>query len=302
MALRHIFIVNPKAGKHNSTQFINDAASKSLSGISYEIIVTRHPKHATEIARDLCFSGDECRIYACGGDGTLNEVVNGVYKGGCPDNVSVGCIPIGSGNDFIKYFEDLDTNDFLDLGRQAVAKTKKIDLLEVGGYVSLNIMSVGFDAAVCDNIEHFRKIPFVNGSAAYNMSLVYCLISHLKNKLTLYADGKKVAENKDYIFALAANGRYYGGGYKAAPYAVFDDGLIDFVRIPTVSRLKFARLVGTFRRGEHLDKIDICEHTLCKKIKIVTNEPICVNIDGEIVKMKNPEIKILPKKLNLIIP
>ena len=87
MSARNVLIVNPEAGKHDSTEFISASAAKLLSGIPYEIRITEYPGHAAEIARSLC--GDECRIYACGGDGTLNEVVNGVFRGGCP--LPCGC-------------------------------------------------------------------------------------------------------------------------------------------------------------------------------------------------------------------
>ena len=173
MSARNVLIVNPEAGKHDSTEFISASAAKLLSGIPYEIRITEYPGHAAEIARSLC--GDECRIYACGGDGTLNEVVNGVFRGGCPSRVAVGCVPIGSGNDFIRTFENIPSEAFLDLSRQAVGDIRKIDLLQVEDRVSVNILSAGYDAAVCDNLERFKRLPLVNGSAAYNMSVVYCL-------------------------------------------------------------------------------------------------------------------------------
>ena len=135
------------------------------------------------------------------------------------------------------------------------------------------------------------------------MSVVYCLARYMKNRYTLYADGEEIADEKrDYLFAIAANGRYYGGGFKAAPTAEPDDGYIDFIRIPTVSRLQFAKLVGIFRRGEHIEKLPFCKLMRCRTLKITADKPVDVNLDGEIVKMCDPEIKILPKALNFIIP
>ncbi len=303
MSHRNIFIINPKAGKHNSTEFITASATKSLVGIPYELITTEYAGHATELVKELCDSGDDCRIYSCGGDGTLSEVVNGVYRGGFPENVAVGCIPVGSGNDFIKYFESIPSDTFLDISRQAAGSTKKIDLLEVGNRVTVNTVTAGYDSAVCRYLGRFKSLPLISGSTAYNMSAAYCLISHMKNRYTFYVDGKMVdSTDSTYLLAVAANGRYYGGGYKAAPYAVADDGYIDFLRIPKISRLTFARFVGIFRRGEHLDKLNICKLERCKKVKITANEPIDVNIDGEIFKMNDPEINIIPRCLNFILP
>ena len=217
--------------------------------------------------------------------------------------MAVGCVPIGSGNDFIRTFENIPSEAFLDLSRQAVGDIRKIDLLQVEDRVSVNILSAGYDAAVCDNLERFKRLPLVNGSAAYNMSVVYCLARYMKNRYTLYADGEEVADEKrDYLFAIAANGRYYGGGFKAAPTAEPDDGYIDFIRIPTVSRLQLAKLVGIFRRGEHIEKLPFCKLMRCRTLKITADKPVDVNLDGEIVKMRDPEIKILPKALNFIVP
>ena len=96
MSARNVLIVNPEAGKHDSTEFISASAAKLLSGIPYEIRITEYPGHAAEIARSLC--GDECRIYACGGDGTLSETANGMIKGG--HKTKIGYIPSGTTNDF----------------------------------------------------------------------------------------------------------------------------------------------------------------------------------------------------------
>ncbi|MEG2003380.1 MAG: YegS/Rv2252/BmrU family lipid kinase, partial [Clostridia bacterium] len=245
MSLRHVFIINPKAGKHDSTRPLTEKITRVLSELSYKIEVTNGIGHATEIAKNLCRqTNDEIRIYACGGDGTLNEVVNGIYLSGCPKNISIGTIPTGSGNDFIKSF-DIPKETFLDILKMTTAETETIDLLSVNGRASINIISVGYDAAVCEKMNLYKRIPLVSGSAAYKLAVVKCLITQTKHKFDLYADGKPVGEkNQNYLFAIAANGKYYGGGFKAAPTADMQDGLIDFVRIITVSRFKFASLVS----------------------------------------------------------
>lgn len=106
--MKHVFIINPNAGKHDSRQRIYDMADtlRSAHGLDVQCILTKKQGHATELARQLCESGEELRFYACGGDGTANEVANGIVG---YDNAAMTVIPVGTGNDFLKNFgEDLD--------------------------------------------------------------------------------------------------------------------------------------------------------------------------------------------------
>ncbi len=187
---------------------------------------------------------------------------------------------------------------------------KEIDLLlarDNGGKerVSLNIISAGFDAAVAKGQEKFKKLPFVNGSMAYKLSLVRCLFSNLENYFTVLADGNRFGRsgNGPYLFTIAANGRYYGGGFKASPYSDLCDGMLDLIRIDTVSRIRFVQLVGKFRKGEYIeDYQDIVTYTKCRKMQIVSENCVDLNLDGEIYPMRNPVVEIIPNALKLLLP
>ena len=125
----------------------------------------------------------------------------------------------------------------------------------------------------------------------------------MKHTFTLFADDKEVMDSShDYLFAIAANGKWYGGGFKAAPTADMQDGFMDFIRIPTVSRLKFLRVVGIFKKGEHLEKLPFVKHMNCKKLQIMADKPIDVNVDGEIIPMENPLITVAPGSVRIILP
>lgn len=99
--MKHVFIINPTAGKSDSRQKIYDMAEKLRQehGLEVQCLLTKKQGHATEIARRLCQSGEELRFYACGGDGTVNEVANGIIG---YDNAAMTVIPVGTGNDFLK--------------------------------------------------------------------------------------------------------------------------------------------------------------------------------------------------------
>ena len=309
---RLLFIINPTAGKKDRTEELTaEITSLSLGerGRDYDILVTEAPKDATKKTLDYIAAHEEdfIKIYACGGDGTLCEVAEGVYRSGSK-KVAVGVLPLGSGNDFVKAF-DKPTEVFRSIKNQANGRYKSIDVLSITDKngedrISLNIVSAGFDAAVCKGMDKFKKWPLVSGSLAYKLSLVQCVFTKRKNHFDLKLDGNKVGDKKDpYLFAIAANGRYYGGGFKASPYSVLEDGLLDFVRIDSVSLFKFFSLVGKFRAGKHIDEMkDLVLYEKGTVLEIISENEVDINVDGEIIPMKDPVISLVPKAINIIIP
>ncbi|MBQ8001666.1 MAG: diacylglycerol kinase family lipid kinase [Ruminococcus sp.] len=302
--MKHVFIINPTAGKVDKTKEIREQIHKLTTSDPVEIHLTRSQGEAEHIARTVAQSGDEMRVYACGGDGTANEVLTGIagYK-----NCALGIIPIGSGNDFVRGFEPRTREDFLCVEDMVNGEEMAIDLMECQGKYSMNVFSVGFDCEVARNVDRFKKLPHVSGSLAYKLSIVYCLFTKRKHPIKIYLDGKPF-EGADYknttLLAVAANGKYYGGGIKAAPLAVHDDGLMDFVHANTLSVPKFISIVGKYTKGLHINnpKLPFITFKRCKKIKFVAEAPIGVNFDGEIFEMQNPEITLLPKALRIILP
>ncbi len=307
--MKHLFIINPIAGhKDRSAQIRRNVESLILTD-PYEIAVTDGVGAATRIASEFIAANegeDDLRIYACGGDGTLTETAEGVFKSG--GKAAVGVVPIGSGNDFVKSL-GVPVNTFRDLRAQTRGTVTEIDLLSVSdkdglARTALNIISAGFDAAVAKGQDKFKRLPLVSGSAAYNLSLVQCLFTKRKHRFRMNMDGVPFDSGDDpNLFAIAANGSYYGGGYRAAPYADLSDGLMDFIRIRTVSVMKFIGLVGKFRKGMHVDTMkDVTTFNRCKSIQLFSDDPIDINIDGEIVPMRDPVISVLPKALRIIVP
>lgn len=307
---KHLFILNPAAGRKDITEKLKKIIEKIGISEKYDIFVTDSKGAAEEEACRYLSESDDVftNVYACGGDGTLSEVANGIYRSG-NKNCALGIVPVGSGNDFVKSF-DIPADKFRDIKSLVEGEVAEIDALlahDSNGLkrISLNIISAGFDAAVAKGQQAFKKIPFVNGSMAYNMSLVKSLFSGLKNYFTVLADGERFGRTGDgpYLFTIAANGRYYGGGFKASPYSDLNDGLLDLIRIDTVSRPKFIGLVGKFRKGEYIEgNEDIVNYKQCKKMQIISEKLIDLNLDGEIVPMKNPIVEIIPKAMKLILP
>lgn len=306
---RHLFILNPAAGTKNRTEKLKEAIGALKLTDEYDIYTTNGVRAAeNEVCRYLKeHSEDFVRIYACGGDGTLSEVANGVYRSESK-SCAIAVVPVGSGNDFIKSL-DIPAERFLNLRELVNGQTVDVDLLlardAVGDErVSLNIISAGFDAAVAHGQERIKKWPLVSGKAAYNISLVKSVFTKTKHYFVLNVDGKRFGDSAGpYLFAIAANGKYYGGGFKASPYSDISDGFMEFIRIDTVSPIKLLSLVSRFREGRHIDEFkDIVVSTRCKSMQFVSDKPIDINLDGEIYPMKNPKIKILEKAVKMILP
>ena len=212
---------------------------------------------------------------------------------------------MGSGNDFVRSFEDKTKDDFVNIEAMMFGEDTAIDVMECQGRYSMNNMSVGFDAAVAKNVDKFKRLPLVSGSLAYKISIVYCLFTKRKHRYRMIADGKEyVSSNVKTLLAVAGNGKYYGGGIKATPLAQFADGKIEFMHIATIPLLKFILLIGTYIKGDHIDnpKFPFVKHTKCETITFESDNNIDIGFDGEILSLKNPTVRILPGAVRVIIP
>ncbi|MDF9824870.1 diacylglycerol kinase (ATP) [Breznakia sp. PF5-3] len=295
--MKHVFIINPIAGKRNQSVALSGEIKKVFKDCEYYIELTKQEHHATEIAKQYASEGEDVRFYACGGDGTLHEVLNGMYE---YPNASLAIIPIGTGNDFIKYFDAYTHEDFLDLKAIKDGYLMKSDLLKCNKRVCMNIASVGFDAQVVQKVAKFKRVPFVNGKMAYLLAVFNSFFSSMKFKHSLQIDDEYIPE-QNYIFVVAANGRYYGGGFNPTPDATIDDGCMDVLTITSLPRYRVMGLISTYKAGEHM-KYDFAYHRQCKKIKIIGEKAVALNMDGETTLEKDPEIYVIPKALNLILP
>lgn len=295
--MKHIFIINPIAGKKDLEIHLKKEIRKLYKEMDYVFEITASKGHATKIAEQYASTGEEVRIYACGGDGTLNEVVNGMYQ---YPNASLAVIPIGTGNDFIKYFADYNIKDFLDVHRLMEGTEIKIDILRCANRACINIASVGFDARVVQNVSKFKRLPFVDGQFAYMLAVFNSFFSSMKFRYKIQIDDE-IIHSKDYIFIVMANAKFYGGSFLPTPDASIEDGYLDILTIDSLSRFKVTGLIKVYKQGKHLD-YDFVHHQLCKKVKIFSDDDIVLNLDGETLVAKNPEIEVLPKQVRFILP
>ena len=292
--MKHFFIVNPAAGKGKTVRIIPEIREFCEShGFSYEIEVTQYPGHATEIAKKQS-SAQTLRIYSVGGDGTLNEVLNGMAGSGS----SLAVLPCGSGNDFVRSIVGEKIPD--DIIPMTIEGTERlIDYAKANDKYFINIMSLGFDAQVAYQTVHFKKLPLISGKMAYILGILSTIINCRNEQMELKTD-EDVLTGKCLLIA-AGNGRYYGGGVHALPDALIDDSMFDICFVEAMTRLQILRLFPRYMKGLHRTIPGV--HLLrSKKVEITLDKPIPFNRDGEIILADKAVLEIFHKSLPFVYP
>ena len=243
--MQHVFLINPHAGKQNHAARIYAMAEhlRTRHGLCCTCLLTSRPGGAESLARETAQSGDPVRLYACGGDGTVSEVANGIA--GYP-NAAMTVIPSGTGNDFLKNFGP-DAARFSDVESLWDGPSFPLDLIDCNGRLCLTIACSGIDAQIADGIDQFRRIPLLHGRASYLCSVaVNGLLRPLGHAWTVTLDG--VPQTGKFALVSVCNGRHYGGGSTPVPEARMDDGILHTILIRAVPRRVFARFFPAYSR------------------------------------------------------
>lgn len=295
--MKHLFIINPAAGSRDRSEAYRRQIERICGekGLDYQIRISEAPGHCTEIARQAAQTGEEYRIYACGGDGTLNEVVCGVAG---YDNVAVTAYVGGSGNDFVKIFNE--TEPFKDLEQLLDCREATFDLVRCNEDVSLNICSVGLDARIGTDVSRYKRLPLLSGFRAYAVSTLINVIKGIAEHYVVEIDGQKIDGKQTMI--CACNGRFYGGGFNPVPEADPTDGLLDVLVVKKVSRLQVAGVVGKYKNGQYAKLKKIIQHFRTDKLRIICDKPTSINLDGELRTAQVIDISIAKEKLRFFFP
>lgn len=312
--MRTVFIVNPKAGKgQGGEKFIREIkAASEKTGIPAEIYSTQAVGDgevlAAQLAREAETRGEETRIIACGGDGTLNEILNGAMHS---KPVSIGVVPIGTGNDFCRNFPE--TGDFLNIEAQLNGYVAECDAIRYSGMLGgkeqtrycANMFNIGFDCNVVDLTAKLKNYPLVAGSMAYLLAVLCILVKKKGADLKVELDGE-VYEDGPVLLTALANGSFCGGGVKSAPTAKLNDGLMDVNIIYNVTRREFLSKFPAYSKGTHMqipgiEKI-ICARQ-CRRAVITPRQGtmrLCT--DGEIVDAGRITFEVVPRAFRLLLP
>ena len=295
--MTHLFIINPAAGSRNRTDAYSEVIHRLCRerGLNYDIRVSTAPGECTRFAREAAETGEEYRLYACGGDGTLNEVVQGAAG---HDNVAVTVFSGGSGNDFVKLFDD--PHAFFDLERLLDPEEAAFDLIRCNDDIAMNICSVGLDARIGTDVSRYKRLPLLHGFRAYAASTVVNVVKGIAEHYVVEMNGKRIDGKQTMI--CVCNGRYYGGGFNPVPEADPADGLLDVLVVKRVSRLQVAGVVGKYKEGRYKELPHLVRHYKTKSVKIICDQPTAINLDGELRTAQEVTMSVADEKLRFFYP
>ena len=312
--MRYLFILNPAAGKQDCTvQLIPQLQQAAVrAGIPVDAVATcktEYAGHAKALARaaaeEAAKAGEQLHIWTAGGDGTLVEALTGVQGFA---NAAVGCLPYGSGNDFLRTYGT--RAEFTDLDAQLAGGEVTIDLLETSLGLSATICAAGLDAQVAYGIPKFRRIPLCGGEVSYLLSIVEQLCGHIGRRVTFTIDDEELTV--DCLMCAICNGRAYGGGFLAAPEADPADGWLDVMIVRRVGRLTIAKLLGMYKSGRHFVNGQLTEaakpYFLYRRARRVAlrpadgRGPIVATADGECAPCDAVEAVLRPLSGRILLP
>ena len=309
-SVKHIFILNPEAGKKDHSAVIEQQIRSLSSPIDYELYhIEGAPGTMRRYVDDYCQTHGEqpLRFYACGGDGTLKEVASGLV--GHP-SAQLACYPCGSGNDYVKYYGGQDR--FLQLESLIDGEPTPVDIFRVTAateqgretHYSINVVNFGFDADVCNTMMAVRRKPVIGGRNAYTTGVLHALFHARKNECRMEVDGQLI-NDQPFLLCTIANGQYVGGAYRCAPRSVNDDGMAEICLVSPVSLFQFVRLVRAYAQGRHLDDPRFAPYIHYRRGSRITlshPSPFWVTLDGDMILTTHCEIEELQQAVRFVVP
>jgi len=310
--MKTVFVINPVAGQGKKTDAlvreIRQAAAEL--GREVEIYKTKAVGDAEVFARKYAeaWKEEEVRVFACGGDGTVNEVLNGIMG---HENAALGVVPIGSGNDFAKNLGGVKL--CRNIRAQLQGESRPTDVLNYAGLIdgeqvnryADNMFNIGFDCNVADTASQLKQKPLIAGSFAYLLAIFSMLIEKKGANVRIEADGKILSEGPILLNSYA-NGPYCGGGIKSNPYSDLHDGLMDVNVIHNVSRRRFLSLLPAYMKGTHMELEGIEEIIDTYRVSEVKVTPIDGTMrlctDGEISDAGEITIRVISDGVKVVYP
>ncbi|MBE7015407.1 MAG: hypothetical protein E7417_01120 [Ruminococcaceae bacterium] len=306
--MKTVFVVNPKAGQGKNTDRLIESIRECVryQNADAEIYTTECVDDARLFVAEYCRQNGPARFIACGGDGTLNEVLNGAieYSG-----AQVGVIPIGTGNDFCRNFNQ--SFDFADIVNQITGKAVKCDAIRYTTYFGgvkkdgycLNMINIGFDCNVADMSAQIKKKPFVSGPAAYLLSIFINMIKKEGADVSIMIDDE-IAYDGKLLLTSIANGSYCGGGIKSNPLALVSDGVMNVNIIKNIKRLQFIPLLPHYMDGTILNVKNIERYLMNKDCRRIVVNPkggsMRMCIDGEIIDAGETTLEVVHNAFDFV--
>lgn len=300
-----LIVVNPNAGRKRGKKDWNQiAALLDNSGTKYHAVFTEQPRHAIEITMQGIADGYR-KIVAVVGDGTMNEVVNGVFLQQVISaaEITIGIITVGTGNDWGRMFGiPTDYEGAVGLLKKNETCLSDAGVVEYhsdegkGKRYFINIAGLGFDAVVVRR-TNTQKEKGRNGKAIYFYNLLRSLLFYSHTHTDVVIDGRLIT-NQTFTISLGI-GKYSGGGMKQTPNAIHDDGLFDITIIKRMRKGEIIRSLKKLYDGTILEHPKIEGHT-GRNIIINSKPPIQLEADGESLGYSPIEFNIIPAAVNVV--
>ncbi len=273
----YYFLCNPTAGGGRAKETIAALeAHLKAEGLEYEIGISAYHKHAIELVQDAVARGYR-HIFTLGGDGTNFEAVNGLAAAGLPEDVSIGFLPGGTGNDFTRHF-NLPRDPVAAFESLRRGPTRTVDVWKANDLYFINVFGLGLDTDLGDWAARTKKI--LSGMPAYVAALLLTLVGFRFKKIRLTVGGRVL--ERELVVLTASNGRYYGGGILVAPDAQVSDGLLDLVVISRVAKIRIPLLLMKYIAGRHIAEVPQCEHLQVDRFVVESDLPLLCETDGEL--------------------
>ncbi len=296
-------IVNPVAGAY-STRRKWPRISKLLRhvGLSFDYEYTEGVGHAIELARAAASDGYRYLV-AVGGDGTVNEVANGILRSTNSGDTVLGVVSTGTGSDFVRSVgiprHYVRACSFLTSSRRSLIDVGVVEYKSKGQTLQrffVNAAGVGFDAAVVEATERLPK--YFGGTIPYLVGLIRTLFSYRNKPVDLRLEDKVKAIR--ILSVVVANGCYLGGGMYVAPQAKINDGLLDVMTVGDIGKFELMKALPTVYNGTHVThpKVSMAK---AAHITIESSERILVHADGELLGEGPASFWLVPAALNIVV-
>jgi len=272
-------------------------------GASFDVVLTERPGHATQLARQALDDGYRT-IVAVGGDGTVNEVLNGLVVNGAVDpEVTLGIIPWGTGADFARSLGI--PRHYMEAGRKLLRlETRPVDLgritcLRQGREVEryfINVAGLGFDGEVAELANRSPKV--LGGTITYLACLFASLVTYRNKNVEFSFDGQHARGRVNSV--VVGNGRYFGGGMFIAPDASLDDGLFYVVILGNLNKLEVVMNVPRVYKGTHLTHPKV-SHFSAKEVHVEARQRMFLQAEGELIGEAPATFQIIPHALRVLV-
>lgn len=301
-------ILNPWAGRGSAGQRQGELeAALHRARVRFDLVQTHARGGATELTYQALDRGYDC-VAAVGGDGTINEVVNGLVGGRerLGRDAALAIVPLGTGSDFVRVLDGVEPNDLHGAARRlAAARTRPIDLGRItvdspGGTEQryfINGLGMGLDAQVA--VESL-KLTGLRGFAVYLMAIIRALAGYKAHMMTVRFDDYEV--RRRLLFASVANGRSQGGGFLMTPEALIDDGLLDLCIVEKLRLDQIIRYLPRLMEGSHTSLREVTMGR-AHSIEVTCHNGIPVATDGEVVATNATRVRVevVPGAIRLVV-